>query len=353
VNFSSQSSSLVSRLFVCASLCAAVARADTLAFSSGLTYPGVHVDRIEDGKVYFVINGEMRSKPASEIVSISLDDEPDFNAGDSAYQSQNYATAADSYSHTISTTDKDWLKNWIAPRLLDAANRASRFDLAALGWIHIAETDPAAAANQRPAVPTQPSDALNNSVPELNDAVKSTHDESKRLILGLLLDVQTARKDSAAAAAAAQQLTNLAGGNTGDSDASLAEQKTRLALARLALYNKKFDQAMATIDSSAQVLTDPRNQADALYLRAQAEEGIALATDKPDDWKDAALAYLRVYVHFRDGPASVHSATALLKAAQIESAHLGDSQAAQTLYQKVVSEYKDSIAARQASSEMK
>src|ERR1700728_2364055 len=89
----------------------AAARADTIAFSSGLNYPGVHIDRIEDGKVYFVINGELRSKPAADIVTMSVDDEPDFDSGEAAYQSQNYASAADGYSRAIGGADKPWLRD--------------------------------------------------------------------------------------------------------------------------------------------------------------------------------------------------------------------------------------------------
>jgi hypothetical protein len=213
--------------------------------------------------------------------------------------------------------------------------------------------DSATAAGLRPALPSGFSEGLDAAATELHDATAPSQGEAKRLILGLLLDVETARKDAAAANATAQALAATTPGDGGTAAVGSAEQEMRLALARTALYDKKFADTVSLIDGSASILTDPANQAEALFLRAGALEGIALAANTPSDWKDAALAYLRVYVHFRDGPASTHSATALMKAAEIEADHLGDAPAAATLYQKVVNEYQDSIAAHQAAAEMK
>jgi hypothetical protein len=352
VSFTSQSSVLSPRLFLLVLLCAA-ARADTVAFTSGFTYPNVHIDRIEDGNIYFVLNGDLREKPVTDVVTFSIDDENDFNTAEAAYQSHDYATAAVGYSNAIVGADKKWLRSWIAPRLLDAANHSGRFDLAVAGWIRMVNDDSATAAGLRPALPGGFSEGLDAAAIELHDATASSHGEAKRLILGLLLDVETARKDGAAANAAAQALAATTPGDGGTAAVGSAEQEMRLALARTALYDKKFDQTVSLIDESASILTDPANQAEALFLRAGALEGIAAAANTPSDWKDAALAYLRVYVHFRDGPASAHSAAALMKAAEIEADHLGDAPAAATLYQKVVSEYQDSTAARQAAAQLK
>src|SRR5580704_7821709 len=120
------------------------------------------------------------------------------------------------------------------------------------------------------------------------------------------------------------------------------EIESGMALARAALADGKNDDCLKHIDEIAPLLTDPAAQADALFLRAQAVEAMAQDTQ---GWEDAALAYMRVYVHFRQGPGSDHSADALLKAATIEQLHLGEPGVAAALYAKVSSEYKGTPAA--------
>jgi TolA-binding protein len=331
------------------------ARSDTIAFSNGLSYPGVQIDRIAGGQVYYRLDGDLMNKPAGDITSITVDDVPDFNTGESAYESGNYPAAAESLGRAISSTDKPWLKAFIAPRLIDAASHTGQFDLAVEGWVALALQDASSAASLRPAIPVGsttggPNSALDAAAAELADAGKSAQGDAQRLILGLLLDVQSARGDNDAASAVAQQLTALtpAGGSSGSPDALVA-QHARLALARTALYNKEFDKAAGLIDDNADLMTDSAVQADALFIKAQALEGEA---DSSDRWKDAALAYMRVYVNFRDGADSSHAPESLMKVAEIEETHLGEPLAALTIYRKVAAEYKDTAAAQDAATEI-
>ncbi|HUB26124.1 MAG TPA: hypothetical protein VL992_11900 [Tepidisphaeraceae bacterium] len=334
------------------------ARGDTIAFSNGLSYPGVQVDRIYGGQVYYRLDGDEVSKPAGGISSISLDDQPDFDTGESAYESGNYSAAAESLARAIGATDKTWLKTFIAPRLMDAASHTGQFDLAVAGWVALAQQDASAAASDRPAIPVGsttggPGSLLDTAAAELTDAAKSAQGDSQRLILGFLLDVQTARGDIAAANSVARQLTALApaGAPAGSADQLLA-QHAQLALARTALYNKEFEKAASLIDGNAASLTDSAVQADALFIKAQALEGEAAAANSPDAWKDAALAYMRVYVNFRTGMDASHSPVALMKTAEIEETHLGEPQAALTIYRKVAAEYSGTASASDAAAEI-
>src|ERR1700722_19779735 len=102
--------------------------ADSLTLSDGLVYDPIRIDRVADGKIYFHINDELRDKPVADVVTFKLDDEPDFSAADSAYQQKQWSAAADGYSRAIAATDKDWLKDFIAPRLLTAGNQTHHFD---------------------------------------------------------------------------------------------------------------------------------------------------------------------------------------------------------------------------------
>jgi hypothetical protein len=211
--------------------------------------------------------------------------------------------------------------------------------------------DAAANAASKPDVPP---DGQNLDIPaqELDSAAKTATGTSRRLLLGLLLDVQNARHDAPAAAAVARQLQDLgvSAGSAGAGAIAEAEQETRIALAGTAVNEQKYDQAIAMIDSSAAMLTDPARQSDGLFVKARALEGKA-AGGGADAWKDAALAYMRVYVDFHDGPGADHAAAALMATARIEDRKLADPRAALALYQKVVSEYKDTNEARQAAVE--
>jgi hypothetical protein len=324
--------------------------ADSITTTGGFTFDGVQIERIDGGQLYYHFQGDLKTKDVADIATMTLDDETDFNAAESAYQQKHWDTATDGYMHELSATDKEWLKDWIAPRLLDAANQAGRFDVAVSAWTRIVAQDASLGAKLRPALPKDQDSSLGTAANELNDAAQSAKGPSRRLMLGLLLDVDTARQDTDAANAVAKQLQQ---GETDTapaaSDMNTAEQDTRIALARAALNDGKYDQAIAAIDAAAGLLTDPGKQSDALFMRAQALEAKAAAAGKSDDWKDAALAYMRVYVHFRD--ADGRAAEALMKTAQIEETDLHEPSAALTLYQKVAGEYKDTLEARQATQE--
>jgi tetratricopeptide (TPR) repeat protein len=341
------------------SACTAPARADSLTISTGgggaFTFT-VQIDRIEDGQVFYQSDGQEKSRPVAEVAAMKLDEEPDYNAGAAAYDHQDWPAAADSFLRTMNSTDRQWLRDWIAPRLLDAANHAGRFDAAVAGWVRLVRLDATANADKKPDVPAD-GNHLDQAATELNAAAKTATGPSRRLILGLLLEVQTARQDTADAAAVARQLQQMGVSASAAGAGAIAsvEQETRIALARTALHEGKFDEAIAQIDSAASILTDPDRQSDALFVRAQALEGKAAGGGAggrgADAWKDAALGYMRVYVHFRDGPGSEHAAAALMKTAEIEEQHLGDPAAALGLYQKVVTEYKDGTEAAPAATE--
>jgi hypothetical protein len=334
---------------------AARLNADSLTLAGGLAYDPVRIDRIDNGKIYFFVNDEPRDRPVTDLVTFNLDDEPDYSAAETAYQKKDWAAATDGFSKALASTDKDWLKDFIAPRLLAAANQAHRFDAAITGWVQLNDHDPDAAASLRPSVPAAPDPQLAVGARELEDAAKLATGPARRSILALLLDVQTARQDSAAATAAAKALEDdqpvaPPTGPAAAGPAELAEQDALLVTAHAEFSDGKFDQAASVIDAAKARFTDPVHQAQALFLKAQILENKATGSDNADVWKDVALTYLRVYVHFPDGPASLHSAQSLMKAAQIEQSRLQEPAAAMILYQKLMNEYKDTVEARQAAS---
>jgi hypothetical protein len=335
----------------------ASARADSLtihgADGSGFTLDSVRIDRIDGGAVYYQLNGDLKSRPATEVATMQLDDEPDFDSGEAAYQIKHWEDAVTGFSTAMTSSSRDWLKDWIAPRLLESAEHTAHFDAAVTAWTRLAGIDATTAAIERPPLPVEPG-ALDAAAKQLDAAAQLEKGPSRRLILSMLLDVQNARHDAAAADTVTKELQQTEPAQTAPDAAALqsVEQQTRVTMAQTALNSGQYDQAISVIDSAAAIIVDPALQADALFLRAQALEAKAAGASQPGPWQDAALAYMRVYVHFRDGQASGHSAASLIKTAQIEELRLHDPKAALALYRKVVSEYNGTPEAHQADFEI-
>ena len=323
--------------------------------TSGITYDDVQFDHIQAGQIYFQFNGTLISRPLSEVTSISLSDNDDFNNAEIAYEAHQWDQAVDGFTKVLANTQRAWLQMFVAPRLLDAANHAKNFPAAVTAWIEIAQADPATALKSRPPVPNTPGPSLDAAAQALDAAQSATLGDARPLLLGLLLDVDVARKDSNAIRTVAQELTTALGHSDPSADEALREVEitSQMSLARSALGSGNYTEVRQHIGQIAPLLTAPNDQSNALYLVAQAAEATAASTQ---DWQDAVLDYMRVYVHFRTGPGSDHSAAALLKAAMIEQNHLSEPAVAQRLYAKVASEYKgtpEAAAAQQAADQLK
>jgi len=315
--------------------------------SAGITYDDVQIDHIAGGQIYFQFNGELTNHALSEVTSISLSDDDTFNNAEISYESHQWSSAVDGFTQDLANTPKAWLRTFIAPRLLDAANHAGDFAAAVTAWIQIVQADPVRGMKCRPPIPPSGGASLDTAAQALNTAQIATVGDARPLLLGLLLDVDVARKDSVAVREIADELTTVLGHDdpTANQALTAVEIQSQMSLARSALATGKYDEVQERISHVAPLLTNPTDQADALYLVAQAAERSAASTE---DWQDAALDYMRVYVHFRSGPGSDHSAASLLKAAMIEQDHLAEPSVAQTLYAKVASEYKNAPEAAEA-----
>jgi len=107
----------------------------------------------------------------------------------------------------------------------------------------------------------------------------------------------------------------------------------------VALDKKDYAKVQSDIKAAAPQLTDPKDQAQALLILADAQAGIARGNDAPAAWQDAALAYMRVVAHFKDNPAIAPLvAKSMLRAGQIEE-QLKDRDAARTLYEQLLAQY--------------
>jgi TolA-binding protein len=118
-----------------------------------------------------------------------------------------------------------------------------------------------------------------------------------------------------------------------------------LANAAADVQAKKFQQAIEEIDSNRSLFGEAAEQAEALYILAQAHYG--LAGSDPNALKDAALAYMRVVALAKDQPAAPHVAESLLKTAEIMQ-RLGEPATAAKIDQQVLSQFPNDPAAPQA-----
>jgi hypothetical protein len=171
-------------------------------------------------------------------------------------------------------------------------------------------------------------------------------------LLRFHLELFRTKNDEKGVADTLEKLLAIGSGSAANDPAAATLAKLKLDQALVALDKKDYAKVQADIKSAAGQLTDPKDQAQALLILADAKAGIARvgAGDAPAAWQDAALAYMRVVAHFKDNPApplAIPVSQALLKTAQIEE-RLKDPQAARQLYQEVATTYPQTTAAAEA-----
>ena len=241
----------------------------------------------------------------------------------------------------------------VEPQLLGQRRHAratprDRFDDAATAYATLATVDPEAAVALRPRVPEKPGQVA-AAAAEIEAALRRRPSEAARqALLSFQLDLERARGDTAAATRIVEELQQAARAGTGDAGAPgmSATQAADLALAEagLALDAGEAARVPAVIDAAASSFVEPRQQAEALYLKAQAAEAVA---DTPEARQDAAIAYLTVVAHFKESPDAPRVAESMLRAAAIV-AELGNPAAARGLYEEVGQRFPNTPAAEAA-----
>ena len=317
-----------------ATLATASAHADTLLKGEAGTNPlpltGVKINGIQNGQLtYTTASGDARTAALADVQKLTVDGQPDFNAAEGAYAARNAAAAMTGYAAAVGGSGPGWLKARAAQRLADVARSQHRYDLQVQAYAALLNADPTVAAAAKPAAPPPNTPGLDAAQTVLDQALSATPAARRAPLLGIQLDIARAKGDRAAVNKTLQQLV-AAGGATPADQAML-----KLASADVALDAKQYAQAQSTIEQAKPLFTDPAQQVDALYVLAQARDGLAGAA--PDGLKDAALAYMRV-VAFGDAlPGHPHAAESLLRTAELEE-KLSDPKAALKLYQRLTTD---------------
>jgi len=330
-------------------------------YTGGLTIDG-SVVKIDGSNLVIRVQGRDTTRDIAKVQRLEIDGEPAFTDAEKAYATARaegtaeadrkaaYEKAVEGYQKAVKSSNKEWLRDWSALRLVDAAAKANRFDAAVTGWISLVLKDPELASKYKPALPDERSAFLNSAAVEVQGAANGSKvsDAARSQLLGFLLDLHRARKDDTAAGKVAEQIMK-AGGDVGsDPAAARAMGDLRLNLAKIALDRKDYDKALSEIESSKALLVEPPQQAEAMYVIAECANG--KLGDKTDAQavRDVALAYMRVVAHFKDVPAaSPRVADSLFKTAQLLERAASPFEATR-LYEQVASQYKDSPAAVKA-----
>jgi TolA-binding protein len=251
-----------------------------------------------------------------------------------------YAQAVQGYQTTLTSTNRPWLRDYVAVRMQLAAPKSGRFDAAVNSWMSLAQKDPAGAMKNKPGLEgvDPKSTYLPQAVKALQTALAAaTKPEERRAYLDLLADIQNHMGDTEGASRTAEQRVQL-GGNPEEIAAVTVQ------LAQLDLANKRFDAAtgrLAKLDINA---LPEASRAEAMFILAEARAATVKDGAPPEQLKDLALDYMRVVAIL---PSSQQAGAALLKVAQIHET-LKDPETALKVYQQVAREHANTPSAQAA-----
>jgi len=338
---------------VCVLACTLAARADTIwvkseAGGKPLAYNNVKITKVDKGEsaddLYYVLQtGAERSKPLEQISQIRADDNADLSAAEDAFAAGDMKAAGAAYRKVFgSNTAKPWAKRRAQLRLVIAAGQSGDFSDSVIAFLGIVQKTPDSAAKNKPQIASASPQQIDAAITSVKAASTSASAEQKKVLLPFLVELYNAKKDTNNAQQTMAELTRLNPAAANTAEAKQARADTILGEARDALTRKNYPQAISTLQTNAALFTEPQQQADALYILAEAKA--ATATDDTSR-KDAALAYMRVVANFKNVGGAPHVADSLLKTAQIEET-LKDTKAAQSLYSQIIADYKDSPAAK-------
>jgi tetratricopeptide (TPR) repeat protein len=297
------------------------------------------------------MNTRENHRPIADVSRLELSGESQFNAAEKAFAEaraakdetaakSKYSDAVSGYTATLGSTNKPWLKDYVALRMQVAAPRSGRFDAALAAWKSMVDKDPAGALKSKPSV-----DGIDPKSVYLANAAKdllasangAARPDARRAYLDLLGDVQTAMGDTEGAIKTVEMRVQLGG-----TPEEVAELAVKLAQADLAA--RRYDAAIDRLGKANLAALPDAARADASYVLAECRAARLTPATPPDEWRDVAIEYMKVVSGY---PASPTAAPALLKVAEIHET-IKDPQTALKIYQQVAREHANTPAAQTA-----
>jgi TolA-binding protein len=303
--------------------------------------PGVKIEKIAKGDsaedlFYLLPGGQEKNKPLELVLQMKVDDEPALTSAEAAFAAGDMKTAAADYRKAMAST-KPWVKRRADARLILAASKSGDFGDSVLVFLNAVQKTPEAAAKSKPQLSSATPQQIDAAIASVRAASKDAKPEQKQVLLPFLIELFNAKKDTASAQQAMAELTRLNPAVANTAEVKQAKVELVMDEAKQALAQKNYANVISVIEKNAALFSEPAQQAEAMWMLAEAKSATA-ADDSA--LKDAALAYMRIVANFKLLPNSPHVPDALFRTAEIEE-KLKDTKAAAALYNQIAADYKD------------
>ena len=296
----------------------AVCVADTLLFTNKLEYKDCRVTGIEGGAILFDLPPGAQKKPMAQVAKIIIDNEPAFNNAEALFAQQQWDKATDEYEKAVRGTTKLWIKEWCSVRLLEAAQKGGRFDVVVRNYIAVALKTPDTARAITLNMPKADSAYLPEAIKAAQTACDAAvaNPKAQEVLGKLIVDLYSAKGDAKGAELATQrQAEYSARANPNSPETLELLMRVKLAKINTDLAAGKFDDVIKGIDAVAANVLNPADQLNMLWAMAEARKGKLGTAGTKDEWKEIAIAYMRVVANGKASDPKVIDA--LLKVAEI------------------------------------
>lgn len=306
----------------------------------------VDIVGVESDQLVYLVNGNRATSSLSRIQQIELEGEAAFNQAEQAFVSGEFIPAAEAYLLPARRHEKPWVQLRSAERVVEAASRGNRFDLAVSGYIQLTLISPQLAATRVPGITEQTEPLqLEKAAGELQQVLdEGVSPAQARPLLALLLTVHNRRGDAQAAGRVLERLGRVMGPDSAQLDPELFGQ-VLIGRANLAISRGQYEEAVQHVRQGRELFTQPRQQSDALMILANVAE--RRARDDRDRLLDAAFEYMKVVAHFRREEEAPNVAEALWRVGQIHE-RVGLAEAAAVIYRDLAASYPRSPFAAEA-----
>ena len=312
---------------------AGAARADKIQWR-GISLPQPEVTGAEDFAIsYRLRSGTQQSRPLSDIDLVEINGADALNQAERTL-AQDPAKALELYQKAASDLE-GWKQRLARYRLIQAAKKAKRIDLAVEAWLAVVGDQPS--KNALAMIP----DAYGPAKSQVNaDAIAALEkrladkpsDALAAAIRQMLVGLYRGQGDTQRAAEIAQQV--VAGGTGGPGPTGDGQLQAVQAL----LDQKQYDQAVGTLRAGMKDYTEQLPSAMLLMARARMGQWEQGGRKDRQALLDAGLWAMRVAVFYPNTPL----APAALMVAGEANVGLGNAPAAAAAYRKVVNQYPQS-----------
>lgn len=270
------------------------AHADSIKVRN-LWIDNVQIEGVRDGTLVFRSpTGSRTTQPLSEVQGIRVDAHPELAEAQKHFDASRFAEAARDFQTVAEEARSDWLQAYARARLVEAASAAEDPMLAAEAFVELAGTSPDDAL-----IPEPPVQAI-------RAAEESRKADIEQLLRRALGDVPRQRRDAVRSLIEALDEEPAAAEGAEEGEGDQAEQGAVLLPTLLRadeqlnqlLLAGRFDEAEALARERLKAVGGTSRE---LYQLGMALLGKAEQTGNPDDYKTAALPFMRVIIHFHGG----------------------------------------------------